>query len=181
MKHSDIQKLLPMVYQRSLQEGAPLDALLDAMVSMFTPAETVLENIATYFSPYTAPDAFVRYLAKWVDLDRYLGTTTERQHVTQPLPVVIEPGRLRELVAKAARLSQWRGTAKGLKLFLETATGVGGFQIDESVSDKDGVVRVFHIRIRAPQVAAQFQQLVTRIVNGEKPAYVTYDIEFDKN
>ena len=180
MKHSDIQKLLPEVYQRGLQTGKPLDALLDVMIGMFSPSETVLEKIDTYFNPYTAPDVFVRYLAKWVDLDRYLGTTTERSSSSQLAPVVIEPGRLRELVAKAAELSQWRGTAKGLQVFLETATGVRGFIIDEAVTDKDSTKRVFHILIRAPQAASQYQQLITRIVNGEKPAYVTYELEFSQ-
>ena len=38
---------------------------------------------------------------------------------------------LRELIAAAAQLSQWRGTAQGLQRFLETATGIEGFELDE--------------------------------------------------
>ncbi|MBI3560627.1 MAG: hypothetical protein HY080_02775 [Gammaproteobacteria bacterium] len=180
MKYSDIQALLPDVYQRSLQPGYPLDALLHVMVGMFDPCEAVLERIDTYFSPYSAPDDFVRYLARWVDLDRYLAATPKEIHANNPAgPTSIEPARLRELIAKAAHLSQWRGTARGLRLFLETATGIHGFKLDETTRDDKGRHSVFHLRIQAPKIASRFQQLITTIINGEKPAYVTYELEFN--
>jgi len=179
MKRSEIEKLLPVVYQRCINPGTPIYALLDVMEGLHSPAEQVLENIDSYFDPFTAPDPFVRYLAEWVDLGRYLGDQfSDDAGIDQTIGVSIEPGRLRALIALAARLSQWRGTAKGLKLFLETATGVNGFSIEEKVNHDKGSPWVFHFRVRTPQAAARYQDLITNIINGEKPAYVTYELEF---
>lgn len=179
MKHNEIIKLLPVVYQRCINPGTPISALLDVMEGMHAPSEQILENIDSYFNPITAPEPFVRYLAKWVDLGRYLGEeSSEEADISRTFAVSIEPGRLRALIALAAGLSQWRGTAKGLKLFLETATGVNGFRLEEQVNQDKGPSRVFHFRVMAPQAAARFQDLITNIINGEKPAYVTYELEF---
>lgn len=154
-------------------------ALLDVMEGLHAPSEQVLERIDTYFGPYSAPEPFVRYLAKWVDLDRYLGEEfSDEEAINQPSSVSIEPGRLRELIALASHLSQWRGTARGLKLFLETATGMSGFSLEEKVNHDESSPKVFHFRVKAPQSAARYQDLITRIINEEKPAYVTYELEF---
>jgi hypothetical protein len=85
---------------------------------------------------------------------------------------------LRELVAAAAYLSKWRGTSKGLHHFLETATGASGFTIDEHVRDKDGRERPYHIKVLAPAETAPYESLLRRIIALEKPAYVTYELEF---
>src|SRR5262249_49938521 len=87
-------------------------------------------------------------------------------------------GRLRELVASAAYLSRWRGTRKGLLRFLEVATGLKGFDVDENVAGPDGRVRPLHVRVLAPHAAEPYQALIRRIVDLEKPAYVTYDLAF---
>ena len=87
-------------------------------------------------------------------------------------------GCLRELVAAAAYLSKWRGTMRGLTLFLETATGAPGFEINENVPDSDGSLRPYHIRVRAPEGVVSHRRLIEMIIEQEKPAYVTYDLEF---
>ena len=90
----------------------------------------------------------------------------------------IEPGNLRELIAGAAHLSQWRGTAYGLKLFLETATGHTGFEMQEQVTGSDGLPRLYHVKVVAPAGTESQRPLIERIIEQEKPAYVTYEIEF---
>ena len=64
--------------------------------------------------------------------------------------------------------------------FLEVATGVAGFVIDEQVLDEEGRARPFHLWVHAPRAAEPYTALVTRIVEQEKPAYVTYDLSFDR-
>ena len=54
---------------------------------------------------------------------------------------------------------------------------MSGFEIDETPAD-GGNRRAFHIVVRAPQEAADHRALVRRIVDVEKPAYVTYDLQF---
>lgn len=179
MKRTEIERLLPQVMQRTVTPGSPLAALLDVMVRLQTPAETVLERLDSYFDPYQAPDAFVPLLASWLDLDRFLtGTPTELTDETAAELFATSLGRLRELIQAAPFLSQWRGTAKGLICFLETATGVSGFVIDEQVRDETGQIRPFHIHILAPIAARPYDALIQRIIILEKPAYVTYRLEY---
>lgn len=179
MKRAAIERLLPEVYRRTVREGGPLAALLGVMEGLHAPAERVLERVADVFSPHRAPDAFVPLLAGWLDLERIFDVPT---HDAVPAASLARPigtglGRLRELVASAAHLSQWRGTARGLLRFLEVATGVRGFAVDESVPGDDGRPRPFHIRVRVPRAAAAHRALIERIVRAEKPAYVTHDFE----
>jgi len=180
MKREEIEKLLPQVFRHTLRSGSPLNALLDVMELLHAPAEEVLTDLETYFSAYGTPDRFVAFLASWVDLDRFYPhySALPGDHQAAVDPVSTGTGQLRELIAAAAYLSQWRGTAKGLKLFLETATGMRGFELVENVKDAAGSPRPFHIRILAPPEAEPHIALIERIVEQEKPAYVSYDLEF---
>jgi phage tail-like protein len=173
MKQADLLRLLPAVFQQTAAPGSPLVALLAVMEAMHAPSEVVIGRLGSYFDPYQTPDEFVPFLAGWVDLTRFLS----------PLPggeahFPTGFGRLRELMASAAYLSSWRGTARGLLRFLEIATGVPGFVVDEQVMGPDNRPRPFHIRIVAPQAAQSHQSLIERIIESEKPAYVTYELEF---
>jgi phage tail-like protein len=180
MRRSEIERLLPVVFQRTLAPGSPLGAILDAMEALHAPSEAALASVDRAFDAYQAPDAFVPFLAGWVDLDRYLRPAAPAagplDQAAQVFPGGI--GRLRELVAAAAYLSQWRGTAHGLTLFLRAATGLSGFRVEETVTGVDGLPRPFHIRVSAPAAAVRQRALVEQIVEQEKPAYVTAEIEF---
>lgn len=174
MKQSAIERLLPDVFQRTALPGTPLRALLEVMEAQHEPAEQVLESLERYFNPHQAPDEFVPYLAHWLDLTRIL--SDEKR-----LPgIASEPasgmGRLRELIAAAIYLAKWRGTARGLVLFLETATGERGFVIDEHAQDDLGRPRRCHLRVIAPAACGGYMTLIKRIIETEKPAYVTYDL-----
>ena len=162
MKSREIEGLLPAVFRRVVRTGTPLRALLEVMEALHAPDEEILTDLPSYFDPYTTPDEFVPYLATWVDLDWLLPSCGL--------------GRLRELIAAAPELSRWRGTAEGLERFLETATGVQGFGVDDAVKAKP-----FHIVVRAPASAKSCQALVEKIVEMEKPAYVTHHIKWLDN
>jgi len=177
MKKGQIKRLLPAVYQRAVQPGNPLSAILDVMETMHAPSESALNSLDLNFDPYRAPDAFVPYLASWVDLEVLLDVPRTGSPTSTP-SLSTGLGRLRELTAAAATLSQWRGTRKGLCLFLETATGAKGFEVDEQVAGADGKARPFHLRITAPKELVEHRILIERIVELEKPAYVTYELAF---
>lgn len=180
MKPVDIKQLLPQVFQRTASKGSALDGLLEVMALQHVPAESVLADLQRFFNPYQMPDAFVPYIACWVDLDRFFPFFSSQPEEVQRVSDPISPGigRLRELIAAAAFLSQWRGTAKGLQLFLEMATGIQGFELVENIEDKNGAPRPFHIRVVAPAEAAGHKALIERIVTQEKPAYVSYELMF---
>ena len=63
-----------------------------------------------------------------------------------------------------------------MRLFLETATGATGFEIEEIVADEHGEIIPFHIRVRVPEEATAYVTLIRRIIDIEKPAYVTYEL-----
>jgi phage tail-like protein len=166
MKSAEILRLLPGVFQRTARASSPLAALLSVMEALHAPSEQVLENLDALFDPRRAPDRFVPFLARWVDLD---------------LPVTTGLGRLRELAAAGVELSRWRGTARGLLLFLSTATGRQDFELDEKVPGPNGLPRPFHIRVRAPGELAPHRPMLERIIELEKPAYVTYELHFTQS
>jgi phage tail-like protein len=175
MKQNEIARLLPAIFQQTLQPGTPLSALLGVMELLPERDEAILDGLEAFFNPYRTPDGFVPFLASWVDMEWILlEHAAEFSPLTPPLPSGM--GRLRELVAAATFLAQWRGTAKGLLHFLETASGVPGFTVDERVPGLDGRPRPFHIAIHVPQDAVPYQAMVRRIIEAEKPAYVTYDL-----
>lgn len=163
MERTDIEALLPAVFRRAVDSSPALAGLLDVMASLGAPAETVLAHIDAYFDPRRAPDAWVPFLARWVGIDFEVQTGL---------------GHLRELVAVAVALSQKRGTAAGLTRFLETATGIAGFGVDERVADDSGRVRPFHIRVLAPAIARAHRGMIEQIIAREKPAYVTHELVF---
>src|ERR1700730_7644873 len=121
MKSRDIETLLPAVFRSTVRRDNPARALLHVMEVLQQPSEEILGNVESYFDPRRAPDRFVPYLACWLDLDRFLRSDA----VSSPVPLT----QLREWIAAAAQISRWRGTAKGLRMLLETATGISGFEI----------------------------------------------------
>ena len=74
---------------------------------------------------------------------------------------------------------RWRGTARGLIQFLETAPGVEGVKIDERPLGPDQQPLPFHMIIHMPAAAQDYRVLIERIVRMEKPAYMTYQILFE--
>jgi len=178
VKKEKIKSLLPSVFQRTAAAGSPLLAILDVMESLHVPSETVLERLHVTFDPYRSPDAFVAYLASWVDLDVLLDIPRDGGPASWA-SLSTGVGRLRELIAAAMTLSQWRGTRKGLQLFLETATGMQGFEINENTTGADSKAKSFHLRITAPNQLVEQGALLRRIIELEKPAYVTYELGFE--
>jgi phage tail-like protein len=149
-------------------------AIVSAMEDMHEPSEKVLSNLDSYFDPRRAPDAFVFVLARWTDIERFL--RSERDITPRDsYPLTIPLGQLREWIASVTELARWRGTRRGLLLLLECATGINGYQLDEQPAGPDGKPRPFHFRLTAPAAAKPHAALIERILELEKPAYMTYD------
>ena len=158
----EIERLLPWIFQHTLDNSDnPMRGMLAAMSGLHTPAEDVLRQLNTFFDPYTTPEIFLPLLARMINLDSYL---------TVSAPYLLTGTRnLRNLIALAVPLSKQRGTSDGLRDFLEVATGVHGFRVEDRA-------RPFHITVFVPSQADPYLDLIDRIVAGEKPAYVTYDL-----
>jgi phage tail-like protein len=166
MRRPAIERLLPAAYQRAVRPGGVLAALLDVMEGMHGPSEERLASVDDLFSPYRTPPGFVPFLAGWLAFD----------HVTSGPATAgpaMAPGRLRDLVATAATLAQWRGTAAGLQALIDTAAGVAGARMREQPD------RPFHIVVRVPPAAHPQLDLIRLLVETEKPAAVTCEVVLD--
>jgi phage tail-like protein len=165
VQRPQVDQLLPGMFQRAAGPGTVVAAALDVMAELHEVDEAILADIDATFDPYRAPDRFVPFLARWVDLDRLLPPDTSGgDHI----PFAPGYGCLRNLVATGAELAQWRGTSAGLRWFLRLATGIDGFTIVEDVPG-----RPFHIEVHVPPDATPYLELVERIVAMDKPAFVT--------
>jgi phage tail-like protein len=158
-----IARLLPLAYQRAAQDGSVLAALLDVMQTLHAPDEEILARVDDLYAPYRTPEQLVPFLARWVAMDHVAGGTGQG----------VPAGRLRDVVARAAALAQWRGTPDGLLALLRTATGVPGITVEEPAD------RPFHVRVHLPASAAGQLDLVTRLVRAEKPAAATCEVVLD--
>ena len=174
MNPEEILRLLPDVYQRGSMPGAPLAAVLQVMGAMLTPVEAAFEKFITVLNPELAPDEFIPFLARWVGLSSHLESGETRTTVPP-----VDSDRLRSLVSIASHLARWRGTRRGLLLFLETATGLSGFKIEEQTRGEDGNLRPFYVHLTCPPGAKEQLALIRTIVTREKPAHVTCEISFD--
>jgi phage tail-like protein len=166
MRRSAIERLLPAGYQQAAGPGSVLAALLEVMEGMHAPSERLLASVAELFSPYRTPDELVPFLVGWVALDHLAPWSRPAEESLPPVPV----GRLRDLLAAGATIAQWRGTATGLRMVLETATGASGIAVEEPAG------RPFHIAIRVPATARDQLALVRHIAEVEKPAAVTCEV-----
>ena len=79
-------------------------------------------------------------------------------------------------MAIAAEAGRLRGTEAALLAVLTNATGVEGFAIDENLPDQYRRARLFHIRVTVPAAAAAQLDIVRRLVSGERPAWVTFEL-----
>jgi len=171
MDRSLIPRFMPENYRiAAARPNGLLAAMLAAMEALHAPAERVLGALDTYVSPWRAPDDFVLLQASWLGLDRYFDWTGDRPGVGVPR-FRTGPGRLRLLVAEAAALNRERGTPATLLRYLEIATGIPGFSIEETA-------RPFHFIVHAPAGALALADLIGRIVDGERPTHTTYEILF---
>ena len=170
MKRAEIEPLLPRNFQRTITPGTPLSTMLDLMENLHAPSEAALSQLDVYFDPRRAPDRFVPYLAGWVDLEPVLGESAQYTAATE---FPSGNGRLRSLVSLATYFWKWRGTKRCLQRFLEVAIGSTGFVLDEDSG------KPFHVVVRAPKSTELYRDLIKRIVELEKPAYVTYELRFE--
>jgi len=172
MKQQRILRYLPENYQLAAEdERSVMRGMLAVMEGMVDPVDNLLGRLDTYFDPYRAPDAFVLMQATWLGLDRYFDWSGGSPGVGEArYPAGID--RLRMLIAEFPTLVRSRGTHKSLIRFLEVATGLSGFSVD----DGDQSSGAFHIVVTVPANAAQLDDLIARIVAGERPAHATWEI-----
>jgi phage tail-like protein len=173
MKQQRILRYLPENYQlAAVGEHGVMRATLAVMEGMLDPVDERIRSLDAYFDPYRAKDAFVLLQATWLGLDRYFDWSGGSPGVGEArYPAGID--QLRMLIAEFPALVRSRGTHQSLIRFLEVATGLSGFAVEDGYQTGEA----FHIIVHVPANAAQLDDLIRRIVAGERPAHATWEIQ----
>ena len=153
-------ELLPSVYQATMRTrpDGPLPVLLKCMDSMLAPVEREIEDFEAVLDPLRTRRPFLPMLGSW------LAAGTREEDALPPN---------RAWVAGAVDLAQRRGTARGLLETLRLATGMRDFSLEEKTER-------FHVSIRAPLAAKGLQDALSRLIERQRPAHITYDLSFGK-
>lgn len=161
----------------------------------FEPAVQSLDVMWANLDPLTSPQALLPFLAHWVGWKIEPGWNLDQQ---------------RRLIRQAMELYRWRGTRKGLRLYLHWYTGLpldesiaseaakhisitesfgSGFVLGNAVLGKGAVLgggQAFHfcVRLRADRHHATDrldETIIRTIIEQEKPAFCTYELMIDSS
>jgi phage tail-like protein len=164
-------RYLPSIFHNDML----MQRLLAIYEAPFVDFMCFLETLSYYFDPRMTPSSFLPFLAQWVAMRLNGRWPVERQ---------------REVIMRAVELYRWRGTAEGIKLFLELLTGhdceisqtFNGFRLGMDYSRMgretlmaSGPDRTFIITIHA-QVTAEEEILIRQVIEAEKPAHAAYEL-----
>lgn len=140
--------------------------------------------------PLTSPQALLPFLAYWV---------------AWPIDPIWDLNQQRRLIRRAVELYRWRGTRKGLRLYLHLYTGLPldehlPQEVDKHISITEpfgqgfvlGVAKLgeeailgggqpyhFVVRLRSDRSKSLDENLIRRIIEQEKPAFNTYELYID--
>ena len=153
------------------QEDGFAQRFTSALDAVLAPVFCTLDNLEAYFDPRLAPRDFVVWLAAWVGLALDENWPVERQ---------------RALIAEAAQLYRWQGTAKGLAAHVALYTGSEPEIVDSggcswSATPGGSLPGTAEPRVtvlvRVPDPSAVDRRRLDAIVAAAKPAHVVHEIE----
>jgi phage tail-like protein len=160
--------------------------VLSLFEQAFEPTVQTLDLLWAYLDPLTAPEGLLSFLASWVGWKLDPRLSIERQ---------------RHLIGQAIQLYSWRGTRRGLRLYLNLYTNLPldedrpekekrisiqevftqGFVLGETQLGEDAIVgggKPYHfiVRLRPGPGDRLDEALVRQIIEQEKPAFCTYEL-----
>lgn len=172
---------LPDLYR----EVDAIGRLLAIFEQAFEPSVHALNTMWAHLDPLTAPEALLPFLAHWV------GWTSDARWSVQ---------QQRRLIRRAVEIYRWRGTRRGLRLYLHLYTGLpledapgrlptieiqdqppGGLSLGDGQLGINAIIgggRPFHftVTLRPPADMPLDESLMRTIIEQEKPAFCTYDL-----
>ncbi|HEY9907146.1 MAG TPA: phage tail protein, partial [Thermosynechococcaceae cyanobacterium] len=186
--HLRPRSLYPQFLPAAYREVDFIGRLLKIFEQSFEPTVNTLQTLWAYLDPLTAPEALLPFLAQWVGWQNEVTWSIEQQ---------------RSLIRRAMEIYRWRGTKRGLQLYLHLYTGLPltvsgrsphqqpiqinsaiqhGFILGESNLGPTAILgggRPFHFNVTLRPDRGQFldEALVRLIIDQEKPAVCTYDLE----
>ncbi|MFE4106145.1 phage tail protein [Almyronema epifaneia] len=179
-------QFLPALYR----EVDFIGRFLKIFEQAFEPAVEALDSLWAYLNPLMAPENLLPFLAYWVGW---------------PSKGPWETAKQRRLIYHAMEIYRWRGTRRGLQLYLHLYTGLPlddpetpsaqqhicieeqftqGFILGSASLGQEALLgggRPFHfiVRLRSPDPRQIDPGLVHTIIRQEKPAFCTYELYID--
>lgn len=175
-------EFLPLLYR----EVDFIGRFMNIFEQAYQPAIDSFNVMWANLDSLTAPQAFLPFLAHWVGW---------KFDSVQEIP------QQRRLIRRAIELYRWRGTRKGLRLYLHLYTGL---DLDEDIPNEDdkqisitepsgnsftlneaeignavlggGQAYHFVVKLRSQQPNTIHEGLIRRIIEQEKPAFCTYEL-----
>jgi phage tail-like protein len=146
-----------------------------------------MDSLWAYLDPLTAPKALLPFLASWVAWPMDPRWSTQKQ---------------RRLIRQALEIYRWRGTRRGLRLYLHLYTDLpldedipqeadkhigieevfgDGFVLSTTCLGQDSIIgggRPYHfiVTLRPDPDVPLDEKLVRYIIEQEKPAFCTYEL-----
>ncbi len=174
---------LPHIYR----ELDFVNRFIGMLEQAFDPIVNSFNSMWANLDPLTCPQALLPFLAHWVAWSESADWNLNQQ---------------RRLIRQAVELYRWRGTRKGLRLYLHLYTGLplddditqeadkhisiiepfsSGWVLGKSRLGVDTVLgggKPYHfiVRLRCERSSTIDEQLVRRIIDSEKPAFCTYEL-----
>lgn len=184
--HSLYTDFLPAIYQ----EADVVSRFLAIFEQAFEPAVQTLDAMWAHLDPLTAPQALLPFLGYWVAF---------------PLDARWSVVRQRRLIRNALELYRWRGTRRGLRLYLHLYTDLplddhlpresdkhisitelfsDGFVLSGSHIGQEAMLgggRPYHfsVRLRQTHPGQVDEAFVRSIIEREKPAFCTYELAIE--
>ncbi|HLO88385.1 MAG TPA: phage tail protein [Nostocaceae cyanobacterium] len=181
-------KFLPAIYQ----EVDFIGRFLKIFEQTFEPAVQAMDTLWAYLDPRTAPQSMLPFLAHWVAWPIDNRWTLEQQRL---------------LILYAFELYRWRGTKRGLRLYIHLYTNLPldshiaqekdkhicieeisgrGFLLGDTHLAQDAMIgggRPYHfiVRLRPDHPGQVDEQLVRHIIDQEKPAFCTYELYIESS
>lgn len=178
---------LPLIYR----EQDFVNRFISILEQAFDPIVNSCDSMWANLDPLTCPQALLPFLAHWVAWSQEADWNLNQQ---------------RRLIRQAVELYRWRGTRKGLRLYLHLYTGLpldddilqeankhisiiepfsSGWVLGKSRLGVDTVLgggKPYHfiVRLRCEGDRTIDEQLVRRIIDSEKPAFCTYELIIEK-
>lgn len=176
---------LPTVYR----EVDLIGRLLKLFEQTLDPSIQTLQLLWAYLDPLTAPATLLPFLAHWVGWPSDVPWSRDRQ---------------RRLIRRAMEIYRWRGTRRGLRLYLHLYTGLPldapdtpesakhisiqetfsqGFVLESArlgESARVGGGRPFHFEVHLRSPTPQDETLIRKIIEQEKPAFSTYELYLEE-
>lgn len=174
---------LPAIYR----EVDFIGRFISIFEQAFDPVLQIQGTLWSYLDPLTAPEAMLPFLAYWVAWPMDYHWNMEQQ---------------RRLIRNAIELYRWHGTRFGLRFYLHLYTGLpldehlpeaekhigieeiftGGFVLGTTIIGVDSMLGggcPFHFMVcLRPDPGQEInEQLVRDIIDREKPAFCTYDLD----